>query len=82
MLKKLDVPRKDADSVLNEAEEELFNLAPGIDIKELVNAAERGDGAGREDNDDMDGWVDKMEELNAEECGAQRKCTTSSVSTC
>jgi len=53
---------------LNEAEKELFNLAIGIDIEELVNATERGARAGSEDNDDMDGWVDEMEVLNAEEC--------------
>ena len=33
----------------------------------LVNAAERGAGARIEDNYDTDGWVDKMEELDAEE---------------
>jgi len=64
----LDVPRKDVDLALNEAENELFNLATGIDIKELVNATERGARAGSKDNDDTDGWVDKMEELDAEEC--------------
>ena len=67
LLKQFDVPRKDADSALNEAEKELFNLAAGIDIEELVTAAERGAGAGSEDNDDTDGWVDEMEELDAEE---------------
>jgi hypothetical protein len=70
LLKQFDVPRKDADSVLNEAEKELFNLAAGIDIEELVTAAERGARAGSEDNDDTDGWVDEMEELNAEERAA------------
>jgi len=68
LLKQLDVPCKEVDSVLNEAEKKLFNLATGIDIEELVNAAERGARARSEDNDDMDGWVDEMEELNAEEC--------------
>src|ERR1700735_611497 len=67
LLKQFDVPCKDADSALNEAEKELFNLAAGVDIEELVTAAERGARAGSEDNDDMDGWVDEMEELDAEE---------------
>ena len=45
--------------MLNEAEKEL-----------LVTAAEKGVGAGSEDNDDMDCWVDEMEELDAEEHAA------------
>ena len=69
-LKQFDIPCKDADSALNESEKELFSLAAGIDIEEMVTAAEKGAGAGSKDNNDMDGWVDEMEELDAEECAA------------
>jgi hypothetical protein len=64
LLKQFDVPRKDADSVLDEAEQHLLNLAAGIDIEELVTAAEQGAGVGSEGNNDTDGWVDEMDELD------------------
>jgi hypothetical protein len=67
LLKQFDVPRKGADSALNEAEQQLLELAAGIDIEELVTAAELGAGAGSEGNDDIDGWVDEMEELDSDE---------------
>jgi hypothetical protein len=67
LLKQFDVPRKNADAALDEAERQLLELAAGIDIEELVTAAEQGAGVGSEDNDDVDGWVDEMEELDLDE---------------
>ena len=67
LLKQFDVPRKDADSVLDEAEQQLLELAAGIDIEELVTSAEQGAGLGSEGNDDIDGWVDEMEALDSDE---------------
>ena len=67
LLKQFDVPRKDADSALDEAEQQLLELAAGIDIEELVTSAEWGVGLGSEDNDDIDGWVNEMDELGLDE---------------
>jgi hypothetical protein len=52
---------------LDEAERQLLDLAAGIDIKELVTAAENGAGVESEGNDDIDGWVDEMEALDSDE---------------
>ena len=64
LLKQFDIPRKDADLALDKAEQHLLNLAAGIDIEELVTAAEQGAGVGSEGNNDTDGWVDEMDELD------------------
>lgn len=42
-------------------------LAAGIDIEEAETVVENGLGGDSEDNDNVDGWVDKMEELLPEE---------------
>jgi hypothetical protein len=55
LLRQFDVPRKDADSALDEAEKQLLDLAAGIDIEELVTAAEQGAGVASDGNDDIDG---------------------------
>jgi hypothetical protein len=52
---------------LDEAERQLLDLATGIDIEELVTAAENGAGVGSEGNNDVDGWVDEMEALDLDE---------------
>jgi hypothetical protein len=67
LLRQFDVSWKDADSALDEAERQLLDLAAGIDIEELVTAAENGAGVGSEGNDDVDGWVDEMEALDSDE---------------
>ena len=67
LLKQFDVPQKDANSALDEAEQQLLELAVGIDIEELVTEAEHGVGFGSEGNDDIDGWVNKMDELDSDE---------------
>jgi hypothetical protein len=54
--------------VLDEAEQQLLELAAGIDIEELVTSAEQGVGLGNEDNDDINGWVNEMDELSLDEC--------------
>src|ERR1700685_4659894 len=66
--KQFDIPRKDADLVLDEAEQQLLKLAVGIDIEELVTEAEHGVGFGSEGNDDIDGWVNEMDR-------AEHKCS-------
>jgi hypothetical protein len=67
LLKQFDIPRKHVDSALDKAEKQLLDLAAGIDIEELVTAAEQGAGVASDGNDDIDGWVDEMDELDAVE---------------
>ena len=67
LLKQFDIPRKHVDSALDKAEKQLLDLAAGIDIEELVPAAEQGAGVVSDGNNDIDGWVDKMDELDAVE---------------
>jgi hypothetical protein len=66
LLKQFKVPKKDVDTVLDAAEQELLELAAGADMKELVTVAERGLG-NNEDADDMDGWVNEMNLLSDDE---------------
>jgi hypothetical protein len=67
LLKQFDVPWKDADSALDEAEQQLLELAAGIDIEELITSAEHGAGFGNKGNDDIDGWVNEMDGLDLDE---------------
>jgi len=70
LLKKFDVPKKDAESALDDAETELFDLAAGIDM-EMVTVAEVGAGdKDDEENDNVEGWVDEMVLLSDEEQAA------------
>ena len=73
LLKQFDVPRKHVDLALDEAEKQLLDLAAGIDIEELVTAAEQGAGVASDGNNDIDGWVDEMDELNAVKCDMLEK---------
>jgi hypothetical protein len=67
LLKQFDIPQKNVDSALDEAEQQLLKLAAGIDIEELVTSAKQGAGLGSEGNDDIDGWVNEMDELDLDE---------------
>jgi hypothetical protein len=71
LLKQFDVPKKDAESALDDAEKELLELAAGIDMEEMVTVAEAGAGDKDDDeNDDVEGWVDEMALLSEEERAA------------
>jgi hypothetical protein len=67
LLKQFDVPKKGVDAALDEAEQQLLELAAGIDLEEMVTVAENGLGGDSEDKDNMEGWVDEIELLSAEE---------------
>jgi hypothetical protein len=68
LLKQFDVPKKDAESVLDNAEKVLLKLAAGIDMDEMVTVAEAGAGdKDNDENDDVEGWVDEMALLSEEE---------------
>jgi hypothetical protein len=74
LLKQFDVPKKDAESALDDAERELLELAAGIDMEEMVTVAEEGAGdKDDEENDDVEGWVDEMALLSKEERAALRE---------
>jgi hypothetical protein len=67
LLKQFDVPKKDAESVLDNAEKELLELAAGIDMEEMVTVAEAGSGdKDNDENDDVEGWVDETALLSGE----------------
>ena len=63
LLKQFDVPRKNANAVLDEVERELRELVEGLDIEELVAWEEREG----EDDDNTEGWINKMEILTVED---------------
>src|SRR5882762_8692376 len=74
LLKQFDVPTKDAESALDDAEKELLELAAGIDMEEMVTVAQAGAGDKDDDkNDDVEGWVDEMALLSEEERAALRE---------
>ena len=70
LLHQFDVtPRKETDGIdddLSPEEEELLDLAKGLDKEELT--MELQDDANEDDDDD--GWVDELDELSKEECDA------------
>jgi hypothetical protein len=67
LLKQFDVPRKNADAVLDEVERELWELVEGLDMEELVTQ-EEWEGEDNEDNDNTKGWINKMDILTVEDC--------------
>src|SRR5882762_6999209 len=71
LLKQFDVPKKDAESVLDDAERELLDLAAGINLEEMVTVAEAGAGnKDDEENNNIEGWVDEMALLSDDERAA------------
>jgi len=67
ILKQFDVPKKREDEDLDDAEQELRDLAGDLELKEWQTAEamdkqqiNRDTGLGAEMDNDIDGWVDKM----------------------
>jgi hypothetical protein len=74
LLKQFDIQKKDTESALDDAERELLNLAAGIDLEEMVTIAEAGAGdKDDKENDNPEGWVDKMALLSDDERVALHK---------
>ncbi|KAG1871908.1 hypothetical protein C8R48DRAFT_570036, partial [Suillus tomentosus] len=65
-----DVPKAKADTIMDEAEKQLQDLAKDIDES---GPNGRDDERDDEENDNIEGWVDEMEQLPACECQAVRK---------
>ncbi|KAJ3498251.1 hypothetical protein NLJ89_g10242 [Agrocybe chaxingu] len=72
LVKQFDVTKKAADAELSAAEQELQDIADGLDHEaEMLAAARREteDGAEEEGGDDIDGWVNEAVYLTDEERG-------------
>jgi hypothetical protein len=66
LLKQFEVPKKDMNAAFDAAEKALLELSTGMDMEEMVTIAEGGLGDGN-DADDIEGWVNKIDELSEEE---------------
>lgn len=64
LLRQFDVPKKKADEALEQAEQDLLNLAEDI---ELEDAETRATELEVTDGDDVEGWVDEVALLTEEE---------------
>jgi hypothetical protein len=72
LLKQFDIPKKDVNAAIDAAERELLEMAVGLDLEEMLTVAESGLGD-KDDNDNVDGWVDEMSALSDEESEELRK---------
>jgi hypothetical protein len=69
IIKQFDVPKTQANVVLNDTAKELAALAVDLDIEDQItreNLSDEDDDDGDED-DNLDGWTDVREELSDEE---------------
>jgi hypothetical protein len=60
IIKQFDLPKAQADGIINEATKELLALAGDIDLEEEQT---RDDGKDDDDNDDEEGWVDERQSM-------------------
>jgi len=63
IIRQFDLPKAQADKALDDAAEELLNLAGDIELEEELYAAEDEDG----EDDNNEGWIDEREEMMATE---------------
>jgi hypothetical protein len=63
-IRQFDVPKGQADAVLNKAERELRDLAEGIDIKDDMMQGEWEIPGDNDDEENGDGWVDEVAALS------------------
>jgi hypothetical protein len=66
LLKQFEVPKKDMNAAFDAAEKALLELSTGTDMEEMVTIAEGGLGDGN-DADNIEGWVNEIDELSEEE---------------
>ena len=62
IIRQFDLPKVQADAILNEAKAELRNLAGNLELEEMVSQQESGTDEELED-DSVEGWVDEREEM-------------------
>ena len=66
IIKQFDLPKEQGDQVLDEAAEELLNLAGDIELEEELSAEDGEEGEEGED-DNNEGWVDERDTMTATE---------------
>ncbi|KAG1889610.1 uncharacterized protein F5891DRAFT_965438 [Suillus fuscotomentosus] len=68
LLKQFDVPKNEALAFVGTAEEELREIAQGLEAEDADTVAENGaSDPNADDTDNLDGWVDEVGELSDEE---------------
>jgi hypothetical protein len=67
LVSQFDVPKKQADEKLSAAEKELQKLAQVLELDEVQTRLERTKQANDEEADDLEGWVDEVDQLSEEE---------------
>jgi hypothetical protein len=70
LIRQFDIPKAKVDTIMDEAEKQLQDLAKDIDES---GPNGRDDERNDEENDNIEGWVDEMEKLPACEHQAVRK---------
>src|ERR1700722_10294959 len=73
LLSQFDVPKKQADEELSAAEKELQKLAQDLELDKVQTRLERTKQANDEEADDLEGWVDEVDQLSEEEQGQLRE---------
>jgi hypothetical protein len=66
LLKQFDVLKKKASAAVDKAEQALLELVEGLDVEEIVTAAEIGF-SDNEENDNIEGWADETTSLTEKE---------------
>jgi hypothetical protein len=64
IIRQFDLPKKQADGLLDEAQDELHNLGRNIEDEELIS---QQDGSMDDEDDNVEGWIDEREEMTAAE---------------
>ena len=64
IIRQFDLPKEQADNILDEAKNELHNLAGNIESEEMISQFE---GSMGHDDDNVEGWIDEREEMMAME---------------
>jgi hypothetical protein len=64
IIRQFDLPKNQADELLDEAQDELHNLGRNLEDEELIS---QRDGMMDDEDDSVEGWVDEREEMTAAE---------------
>jgi hypothetical protein len=67
-IRQFDVPKGQADAVLDKAERELRDLAEGIDIEDETTQGEWEAPSDDDDEENGEGWVDEVAALSIANC--------------
>ena len=62
ILRQFDLPKKQADNLLDKAKAELHDLAGNLELEELISQ-QQGNTDDDDDDDNVEGWVDEREEM-------------------